>query len=144
MLGIEMRTMKLILFILSMLVFSIQAFGEDKIPYAYTQKGMNEAAAQRLKDAEAEMTKAFDDLVMKAGGKIDAIVKLRKTQTAWEAYRDLQLEAYGPSPDRSSYGSVYPMCFAEVKRELTEARTRELRKMLTPVEGEVCNAHWPD
>jgi len=27
------------------------------------------------------------------------------------------------------------MCFTKLKRELTEGRTRELRKMLAPVEG---------
>ena len=142
----EMRIMKLILFILTIWFFSIQAFGADRIPYADTQGGMNEAATQRLKGAEAEMKTTFDALVMKSGGKTDAIVKLRKTQTAWETYRDLQLEleVYWPFPERSWYGSVHPMCFSDVKRLLTEARTQELRKMLNPVENDVCSSQWPD
>jgi uncharacterized protein YecT (DUF1311 family) len=138
-----MKTTKFIVFLATMFAFSIQVFGEEKIPHTNTQRGMNEAAVQRLKQAETEMRGVFDALIAKAQGKTDAIGKLRKAQSAWETYRDLQLEAYWPSPKRNSYGSVYPVSLAELKRELTEARTRELRKMLAPGEGEVCATQWP-
>jgi len=36
-----------------------------------------------------------------------------------------------------------PMCLVVLKRQLTEARTRELQGMLTPQEGDVCGSRWP-
>lgn len=35
------------------------------------------------------------------------------------------------------------LCLVDLKRQLTEARTRELRAMLNPQEGDVCGAGWP-
>jgi uncharacterized protein YecT (DUF1311 family) len=105
---------------------------------------MNEAAEERLKAAEAEMVKVLDSLIRKAEGKPEAVKKLRRAQAAWEAYRDAQIDAVWPFPERGSYGSVYRMCFAEVKRQLIETRTRELKSMLEPKEGDVCSSQWPE
>jgi uncharacterized protein YecT (DUF1311 family) len=58
-------------------------------------------------------------------------------QKAWEAYRDAQLAAIYPQDDISSYGSVYPMCLAILRKSLTEGRIRDL-KALTVTEGDVC------
>lgn len=69
---------------------------------------------------------------------------LREAQVAWENYREAQLRALWPFPDHTWYGSVNPMCVADSKVELTRARTRELRAMLKPTEGDVCGSQWPE
>ena len=109
-----------------------------------TQAELNETAGKDLKVAEAEMTLLLDRLMTRAAGKTDAIAKLTKAQTAWKEYRDAQVAARWPFPERRQYGSVYPMCAATELTNLTNARVAELRRMLTSVEGEVCNSQWPD
>src|SRR6266705_655543 len=59
-------------------------------------------------------------------------------QKAWEAYRDSQLEAIYPREGTPGYGSVFPMCFAILKTDLTEGRIRDLKALTTSGEGDVC------
>ena len=59
-------------------------------------------------------------------------------EKAWAAYRDAQLAAIYPQNDISSYGSVYPMCLAILKKALTEGRIRDLKALTTSGEGDVC------
>src|SRR6266550_8492053 len=59
-------------------------------------------------------------------------------QKAWEAYRDAQLAALYPRGDVSSYGSVYPLCLAILKKALTEGRIRDLKALTTSGEGDAC------
>jgi uncharacterized protein YecT (DUF1311 family) len=108
-----------------------------------TQGEMNEEAGARLKAAEADLKRTFEELIASGKGDADAVAILRKSQSAWETYRDAQLQALWPSRDVTAYGSVHPMCVATVKAELTRLRTHELRAMLEPVEGEVCASRWP-
>jgi uncharacterized protein YecT (DUF1311 family) len=109
-----------------------------------TQADMNQAAARELKAAEADMNMLLGDLAGRAAGKSEALTKLTRAQQAWKAYRDAQVEAKWPSPDRRIYGSVLSMCVAIELANLTRARAAELRKMATPVEGEACDSRWPD
>jgi hypothetical protein len=41
------------------------------------------------------------------------------------------------SDERAEYGSIYPMCWATMKKKLTESRIRDL-KALTVAEGDAC------
>lgn len=129
--------MRITIFIVTIFVLCIPVVGEDKVSSRETQRGMDEAAMQRLEKTETEMRQVLDALEAKAQCKTDVIEKLSKAQTTWERYRDLHLAAHWPSSDLNSYGSAYPMCFAEIKRKLTESRIRELREMLNFVEGDV-------
>lgn len=106
-----------------------------------TQGGLNEAGGNQLMAAEADMKHVLDQLNQTAKDKREALVKLRKAQDAWERYRDAQLNAVWPFPEHG--GNVYPMCIAAFKAALTEARTRELRQMLSPREGDACTSQWP-
>ena len=117
----------------------------SRLPAAdQSQRGMNQTAAAELAANEAEMTIVLDKLAAQAKGRPEAKAKLDRAQTAWRVYRDLQLEAMWPFPERGAYGSVNPMCVAEARSVLTKARVSELRAMLEPIEGEVCNPQWPD
>jgi uncharacterized protein YecT (DUF1311 family) len=77
-----------------------------KIPARETQSGMNKAASVRLRAAEDELERVLDELVAKAGGRAEAIEKLRTAQSAWEAYRDAQVAASWPFPDETGYGAA--------------------------------------
>ena len=100
-----------------------------------TQGGMNECAVRELHMAELKLETLLNQL---------GIRKDSPEQKAWEAYRDAQLAALYPQKGISSYGSVYPMCLAVLKKALTEGRIRDLMALTTPGEGDVCNGYRAD
>lgn len=114
------------------------------MPREQTQLGMNEAADKEFRAADAEMTQVFNSLLKRAADKPEAIAKLKESQAAWKAYRDAQVKAMWPFPERGMYGSAYPMCVATEMTTLTKARVAELRTMLAPLEGDVCSSQWPE
>jgi uncharacterized protein YecT (DUF1311 family) len=97
-----------------------------------TQGEMNECAAKELHKAELKLERLLNQL---------GIRRDSPEQKAWEAYRDAQLAALYPQEDISSYGSVYPMCLAILKKALTEGRIRDLRALIASGEGDVCNGY---
>jgi len=94
-----------------------------------TQGGLNECAVKELHNAELKLERLLNQL---------GIRRDSPEQKAWEAYRDAQLAALYPQETTSSYGSVYPMCLAILKRTLTEGRIRDLKALTTSGEGDVC------
>ncbi len=97
-----------------------------------TQGGMNDCAVKELHKAELKVERLLNQL---------GIRRDSPEQKAWEAYRDAQLAALYPQEDISSYGSVYPMCLAILKKTLTEGRIRDLRALITSGEGDVCHCY---
>jgi uncharacterized protein YecT (DUF1311 family) len=97
---------------------------------ANTQMDLNECAGKELKQAEARLAALLKKLGVDSNS---------PEEQAWEAYRDAQLKAIYPqvADERAEYGSIYPMCWATLKRKLTESRIRDL-KMLTTTEGDAC------
>jgi uncharacterized protein YecT (DUF1311 family) len=118
-------------------------FGGRPARAGETQADMNDEAAGRLKAADADLKRTLDALIASAKGDSDAIAAVRRSESAWEAYRDGQVRAMWPSRDPSAYGTVHAMCVADAKAELTRLRVRELRAMLEPTEGDVCAPGWP-
>ena len=93
------------------------------------QAGMNECAVKELQGVELKLERFLNQL---------GIRRDSPEQKAWETYRDAQLAALYPQQDVSSYGSVYPMCLAILKKTLTEGRIRDLKALTTSREGDVC------
>ena len=95
------------------------------------QTELNACAGKELQNAELKLEKLLKQL---------GISKDDPAQRAWEAYRDAQLAVLYPQENISSYGSVYSMCIAILKKSLTEGRIRDL-KALTTREGDVCSGY---
>ncbi|HEY2823166.1 MAG TPA: lysozyme inhibitor LprI family protein [Candidatus Acidoferrum sp.] len=95
-----------------------------------TQTDLSQCAGKELRQAEARLAAELKRL---------GIDQNSPEEKAWEVYRDAQLRAIYPpvSDERAEYGSVYPMCWATMKRKLTESRLRDL-EALTVAEGEAC------
>lgn len=100
---------------------------------ANTQTDLDQCAGKELQQAEARLAAMLKRL---------AIDSSRPEQKAWEAYRDAQLKAIYPpvSDPRGEYGSVYPMCYANLKRKLTENRIRDLKAAAT-TETDPCQGY---
>jgi uncharacterized protein YecT (DUF1311 family) len=97
-----------------------------------TQGAMNDCAVKELHKAELKLERLLNQLEIR---------KDSPEQKAWEAYRDAQLAAIYPQEDISSYGSVYPMCLAILKKTLTEGRIRDLKALTTSGEGDACSGY---
>ena len=108
---------------------------------AQTQSESNEDACVTLKQADALLNKSFNQVLSEYKKNVPFIRKLRIAQRAWIAYRDAQLEALYPSPNkRVEYGSVYPMCRCSALATLTTQRAEELKKWIDGAEeGDVCS-----
>jgi len=96
--------------------------------------------AQDFKSADAEMNQIYQQVLKKYNDNPQFIEKFKTSQRAWLKFRDAQLEAMYPSPDKQkAYGSAYPTCEADMLLELTGARTKQLRVWLDGIEeGDVC------
>jgi uncharacterized protein YecT (DUF1311 family) len=96
---------------------------------ATTQLQLDDCANKELHTSEVRM----ESLLKRLGLKPDS-----PEQRAWESYRDAQLAAIYPPQDIASFGSVYPMCLAILKRSLTEGRIRDLKALTSSQEGDAC------
>jgi uncharacterized protein YecT (DUF1311 family) len=97
------------------------ANAQNKVPYAETQRGMNEAAGIDFAKADAEMNRAYKKLIGSINPATQA--KLRNAQRHWLKFRDAEAEFRSMTVIG---GSAYPMVYAGNRATLTRARTREL------------------
>lgn len=109
--------------------------------FSQTQRASNEEACARLQQADALLNNTYNQILN--DHKKDAAFgrKLRIAQRAWIAYRNAQVEALYPEPDkRTAYGTVYPMCRCLALARLTTLRTEELKKWIDGAEeGDTCS-----
>lgn len=107
---------------------------------AGNQLELNAMAGKDCSAAEREMDKQLTRVLDLAKSDPRQVERVRRAQTAWEAYRDAQMEAlYGCG---SGYGSVMPMCYSMDRQSLVTTRTADLRAMADSnqpeQEGDVC------
>ncbi|MGA9041007.1 MAG: lysozyme inhibitor LprI family protein [Terriglobales bacterium] len=106
---------------------------------AHTQADLNECGSNDLKSADNELNRTYQQLLKKSAADQVATQKIKAAQRAWIAYRDAQIAALYPAEDKQKeYGTVFPMCADLALADLTRERTKILKKMLNPVEGDVC------
>jgi uncharacterized protein YecT (DUF1311 family) len=107
---------------------------------AVTQDEVNRCASAEVTKAQAEMKSVFERVLKKHASEKQFVHKLHAAQSAWQSYRDAELQARFPSDDTAvEYGSVFPMCWSLETADLVRERTKALRAWLEPVEGEVCD-----
>jgi uncharacterized protein YecT (DUF1311 family) len=104
---------------------------------AQTQAELNTCAGKDFRKSDEEMNRLYQALLKKHESKKVFVEKLREAQRAWLRYRDAHLNSWYPDVNKH-YGTVQPICSGFILVRLTEERIRELKDMLTPVEGDVC------
>lgn len=112
----------------------------DCMAAATTQQDTNQCAASQLTAADDEMDRLYRAILDQYKDDQGFLSKLQAAQQAWLAFRNAELEARFPAPDKQSeYGSVYPMCSSLFLVRRTRERIAQLREWLDGVEeGEVC------
>ena len=95
------------------------------------QSEMNRCANLDAQAADADLNRVYQALLSKLRNDLNAIKKLKDAQRAWLAFRDAHMQELYPADDKQrEYGSIYPMCSAQVATAMTKERTAQLRKML--------------
>lgn len=101
---------------------------------AQSQMQMNADAQAQLEEADAELNAAYKKVMKAFEDNEAAQADLTEAQRAWLKFVEYHMKTLfpvteGESP-RVTYGSMYPLDFAEAKRELVETRTAQLKGML--------------
>jgi uncharacterized protein YecT (DUF1311 family) len=104
-----------------------------------SQAGMNACEADEYAKADSELNAVYKQLISKYKPDVEFVQKLRVAQESWLKFRDADVTCFYYQKDKvAAYGSVYPTCRSRAMVRLTAERTRELRQMLDPEEGDVC------
>ena len=104
-----------------------------------TEQSMNERAARKMNKAEEELNLVYQKVVKEYAQDTAFIFKLRISQRIWIQFREAELNMKYPR-NPMDYGSVWPMCFASYKEQLTRDRIKTLKQWLDgEEEGDVCN-----
>jgi uncharacterized protein YecT (DUF1311 family) len=106
-----------------------------------TQRGSNEDACAGFKQADALLNKNYNQILKQYKNDAAFLRKLRIAQRAWVAYRNAQVEALYPEPNKqTAYGSIYPTCRCVALAKVTTLRAEDLRKWIDGAEeGDTCS-----
>ena len=67
------------------------------------------------------------------------IAKFKRAQSAWESFRDAQLEMQFSDVDKGDYGSAYPTCRCNALVDMTNQRLDDLVRWISNVnDGQSC------
>jgi uncharacterized protein YecT (DUF1311 family) len=135
--NIVIKVLPLLLSFLGTVAF---AANDECLDKAASQAQIDACMSAGFTEADAELNRVYNDVRRKYADDEAFLGKFKLAQRAWIAYRDAELEARYPATDKADeYGSSYQGCAADVKTELTRARTIQLKRWLNGVaEGDVC------
>ncbi|MGA9996568.1 MAG: lysozyme inhibitor LprI family protein [Pyrinomonadaceae bacterium] len=132
-------------------IFALSATGQQKrqkkrksaapCANAMTQADMNRCFCTQYTKADEELNRVYQQVLATNRDEQKFIEKLKEAQRAWVSFRDAHMLSLYPETDdpQAAYGTVYRMCYCMNQTVLTVERTKQLKKMLNPVEGDVCN-----
>ena len=108
---------------------------------AITEGDMNECSEKDFKSADNELNQVYKSIQTKFKKDPLFLKKLKIAQLAWIQFRDAQFDMKYPHKDEDGYyGSVFSMCIANYKAQLTRERIKSLKEWLTAApEGDVCS-----
>jgi uncharacterized protein YecT (DUF1311 family) len=126
-------------FCILLITQDVKAQQSDQCLDMRSQNEMNTCEAERYQKADTDLNQAYRELISKHKSEALFLEKLKLAQQSWVKFRDAYVESIYYQKDKlQAYGSVYPTCKAILLTRLTIERTRELRQMLNPAEGDVC------
>jgi len=109
----------------------------DPCAHGLRQSDVNVCWATEAERADTEMKEAYGALVAKLPHQ--AAESLRKAQKLWLEFREAHVATlYGAPNPFKVYGPAYPTCLSIARRQLTLARTKELKRLLQPDPDDLC------
>ena len=105
-----------------------------------TQLEQNKAACAKTDVERKKLDGSLRELLRRAQQDAGLTSRIKNAQQAWVKFKNAQLDAlYGSANPLGDYGSVWPMCSCAAEEELIKARLVQVQRMLTFVEGDLCN-----
>ena len=99
---------------------------------AMTQASIADCAQSERHDYDKELNAAYKAVMKKFSSDKSFRERLKKSQRAWLAYRDLEIDVL------SSEGSVSSQCRSARAIQLNKERTEYFKFLLDAKEGDVC------
>jgi len=99
---------------------------------AMTQASIADCAQSERHDYDKELNAAYKAVMKKFSSDKNFRERLKKSQRAWLAYRDLELDVV------SSDGSISSQCRGARTLQLNKERTKYFQSLLDAKEGDVC------
>ncbi len=141
------KKISLLCVILAALVIGCAAQDNNPCLNLQTQGAMNACEAEQYAKVDANLNAVYSQLISKYESDAEFVRMLRRAQESWLKFRDADLASfYYQEGKPGAYGSAHPLCKSLALIRLTVARTKELKAMLNPEEGDVCAfeaAHKP-
>ncbi len=93
-----------------------------------------------FKKSQEELNLVYNSVMKEYANDKLFVEKLKVSQEAWLKYRDAYVESVFPEPNKmAAYGSICSTCTGLIIQELTEQRTKQLKRWLDGVEeGDSC------
>jgi uncharacterized protein YecT (DUF1311 family) len=126
-------------FVFSVVARNASAQENDPCLRMQSQAEMNDCEAEQYAKVDAELNSVYKQLTSKYKSDPQLVKALKLAQESWLRFRDADLASFYYQKDKlGAYGSVYPTCRSRAVIRLTVERTKELKQMLNPKEGDVC------
>lgn len=118
---------------ISALFLIVSAAAQDKDPCydPQTQLEINACAAERYKEADAELNKVYKQVMTELSK--DRKTQLKAAQIAWIEFRDAHCQFKSAEYHG---GSLYPTLYHDCLTAMTEFRTLQLREELENISAE--------
>ena len=105
------------------------------------QLELNKCAYEDFKKADKELNSVYNKIRKKNKGDKLFLKNFKTSQKAWLKFLDAELNALYSCEEeniRICFGSMYPLLYNSSKAELTEERTKQLKRhLVNPVTGEI-------
>lgn len=101
-----------------------------------TQMELNNNTYLKFKQSDDALNDSYHQVLTEYHDDKGFCSKLVDAELAWITFRDAELEALYPAPDKQRYGSIYPLMFYGEKTKLTLARANQLKEWLLGMAAE--------
>lgn len=108
--------------------------------FAKTQMELNQSACNKVKVTEQKIEKLIKRIHKKHQKDNEFLSAFDNAQSAWQQFRDKHLKAAFPKENtQQAYGSIYPLCYCQLKAKLNRSRIHQLKQWLIKhQEGDPC------
>jgi uncharacterized protein YecT (DUF1311 family) len=91
---------------------------------------INEDAHRQSDKADKELNRVYGQILIEYKTDTVFIKNLKIAQQQWIKFRDAEIDMMYPEREYGYYGSMYPMCRSLYEKELTDERTKKLKRWL--------------
>lgn len=106
---------------------------------ALTQGEINHCSQQHYQQLHQDMELLYRKILEQYARQGEFITQFKRTQAAWESFRDAALLARYPKQEPGYYGDSFPTCSTQFLAQLTQQRIQQLRVWIDGVvAGDLC------